>query len=267
MGSITEIRQLSPDLLVELRNFMMVLADTKRALGLRYAEWCDRAPTLEAGVAASAMAQDQLGQARVLYSLIQEFPGAPLNLDDETSPHNFNLAFLDNPFPDWATFVAANLLIGAAVTISEQALANSRFSPLRSRMPKMLDEERFHSIHAEGWFKHLANLNDHVALAQAQAVEEILPQVLCWFGDAQHAQLADEGILTAAPGDLREQYLERIGPLLSSVKATHALSTIETGSQTGEAHDLVRFHERAGRWSYAGALPWGEFDPVTRRLG
>jgi phenylacetate-CoA oxygenase PaaI subunit len=250
MTPLLDAKELAPDLQIELRDFLMALADTKRALGLRYAEWCDRAPTLEAGVAASAMAQDQLGQARVLYSLVQEFPGAPRDLDDETRPHKFNLAFLDHSLPDWATFVAANLLIGAAVTVVEEELANSRFAPLRARMPKMLDEERFHRIHAEGWFKHVNRMNDSHALAQADAAGEILPQVLCWFGDAQHARLADERIVTAAPGDLRELYLERVGPLLV----------------TSTARDLIRFHEEAARWSFAGALPWGEFDPVTRRV-
>lgn len=231
-------------------NFLLILADTKRALGLRYAEWCDRAPGLEAGVAASAMAQDQLGQARVLYALVQEFPGARPDLDDESSPHGLNLAFVDHSFPSWATFVAANLLIGAAVTVTEQALAGSRFAPLRTRMPKMLEEERFHRLHAEGWFQEMQHIGGAFATAQRKAVEAILPQVLCWFGDAQHARLAESGIITSDPGELRERYMERVGPLL----------------RESEAGDLVRFHDQAGRWSYAGALPWGLFDPATRRV-
>jgi ring-1,2-phenylacetyl-CoA epoxidase subunit PaaC len=40
------------------------LADNKAALGRRYGEWAVSAPTLESAVAAAAMAQDELGQAR-----------------------------------------------------------------------------------------------------------------------------------------------------------------------------------------------------------
>ncbi len=247
---INDARQLSPDLQIELRNFLMALADTKHALGLRYAEWCDRAPRLEAGVAASAMAQDQLGQARVLYALIQTFPGAPGDLDDERRRHDTNLADLDQPLPDWTTFVVANLLIGAAVTCMEEALADSRFAPLRSRMPKMLEEERFHRTHAEGWFKYLQTLEGPFQLELAQASERILPGVLCWFGDAQHVRLSAEQISTYEPGELRERYLERVGPLL----------------QASAARDLVQFQEQAQRWSYTRPLPWGEFDPATRRV-
>ena len=43
------------------------LADNKGALGRRYGEWAVSAPTVEAAVAAAAMAQDELGHARATY--------------------------------------------------------------------------------------------------------------------------------------------------------------------------------------------------------
>jgi hypothetical protein len=49
-----------------------------------------------------------------------------------------------------------------------------------------------------------------------------------------------------------------VGPLLQA--------TGESPSGTGPTSELVRFHEKAARWSYMGALPWGQFDPVTRRV-
>ncbi len=251
MEPIAGADRLDPDLQVQLRDFLMALADTKRALGLRYAEWCDRAPRLEAGVAASAMAQDQLGQARVLYAVIQQFPGAPSDLDDETRQHTASMACLDLPFPTWAAFVTGNLLIGSSVTVAEEALAGSRFTPLRSRMPKMLEEERFHRVHAEGWFKHLQSLSGEIRLEQARAIEDFLPDALCWFGDAQHVRLTEVEILTAHPADLRERYMERVGPLIEDTLAGR----------------LVRFDDQARCWSYAGALPWPAYDPVTRRVG
>ncbi len=250
MELVSDLKQLHPDLQLELQNFLLSLADTKRALGLRYAEWCDRAPRLEAGVAASAMAQDQLGQARVLYALIQEFSTAPHDLEDETRQHTFGLAYLDEPFDNWVAFVVANFLVGGGVTSVEQALADSRFVPLRARMPKMLDEERFHRVHAEGWFKQLQHMDGHFTLEQGRAIEEILPQVLCWFGDAQHTSLSDAGIIAATPAELRERYLEWVGPLL----------------QTSAARHLLEYHPKANACSYTRALPWGQFDPVTRRI-
>ncbi|HEV3310642.1 MAG TPA: Phenylacetic acid catabolic protein, partial [Chloroflexota bacterium] len=51
------------------------LADNKYWLGRRYAEWCTAAPTLESAVAASAMAQDEIGHARSHYPLFRQFTG------------------------------------------------------------------------------------------------------------------------------------------------------------------------------------------------
>lgn len=249
MEPVAEARTLNPEIQTELLNFLLALADTKHALGLRYAEWCDTAPRLEAGVAASAMAQDQLGQVRVLYGLIQEqFPGQPHNFDDETRTHSFGLSYLDQPFSNWATFVAANLLIGSGITCVEEALVNSRFEPLSDRMPKMLEEERYHHVHGEGWFRALKESRQAPNLAVA--IEGILPEILCWFGDAQHTVLADEEIITVRPGELREGYLERIGSFVHSTNASR----------------LLHYHEASRTWSFTSALPWGEYDPVTRRV-
>lgn len=52
------------------------LADNKQAIGLRYAYWRNGAPALEAAVAAAAMTQDELGHARTLYPLLEDFTQA-----------------------------------------------------------------------------------------------------------------------------------------------------------------------------------------------
>jgi hypothetical protein len=46
-----------------LRDLILTLADSKRLLGLRYSDCMLGAPTLEAGIAASSMAQDEWGHA------------------------------------------------------------------------------------------------------------------------------------------------------------------------------------------------------------
>ena len=52
------------------------LADNKQAIGRRYAYWCNGAPALEAAVAAAAMTQDEIGHARTLYPLLEDFTQA-----------------------------------------------------------------------------------------------------------------------------------------------------------------------------------------------
>src|SRR5215471_17070437 len=80
------------------------LADNKQAIGRRYAYWCNGAPALEAAVAAAAMTQDELGHARTLYPLLEDFIQAdpiqadPVQVEPMTRTLHYHLATLDEEF-------------------------------------------------------------------------------------------------------------------------------------------------------------------------
>ncbi len=231
-----------------LANLILALADTKRFLGLRYAEWSDGAPALEASVAASAMAQDELGHSRALLPMLKDFPEIDPSIPEEAPRNKYSsIAFLDSEFKTWPTFVAANALIGTALTEALESARESRYVPLRTRAVKILEEERFHWIHGEGWFKRIAG-NAKEGLELSFQVEEILPQALCWFGNTENDPLVHEKILDANADELRSRYLTRVGPLLSKSQAAH----------------LIKIE--GGRWQFAHGLPWQRFDPATRRV-
>src|SRR5712691_7179990 len=95
------------------------LADNKQAIGRRYACWCNGAPALEAAVAAAAMAQDELGHARTLYPLLEDFVQAerdPAQVEPMTRTLHYHLAVLDQDFASWCDFVATNFLVDTALT-------------------------------------------------------------------------------------------------------------------------------------------------------
>jgi 1,2-phenylacetyl-CoA epoxidase catalytic subunit len=231
-----------------LADFILALADTKRFLGLRYAEWSDGAPMLEAAVAASAMAQDELGHSRALLPMLKDFPDVDPSIPDEAPREKYSsVAFLDNEFKTWPTFVAANALIGTALTVALEAARDSRYVPLRTRAIKILEEERFHWIHGEGWFKRLA-ADGKEGLELAVQAEEMLPQALCWFGRGNDDPLTRAKILEANADELRARYLNQIGPLVAK----------------SQAAQLVKIE--SGKWQFARNLPWQKFDPVTRRV-
>ncbi len=245
---VTDPKQLSESACAALAEFILAVADTKRLLGIRYAEWSDGAPALEASVAASAMAQDELGHSRALLPLLKDFPSVDARIADEMPREQYAaVAFLDEPFSTWVTFVAANILIGQGLTVALEAARHSCYLPLRTRAVKILEEERFHWLHGEGWFKRLA-ADPKQSGPLAAKVEGILPEALCWFGKPDDDRLVREGILTATPDELRQKLLNQIGPLIANSEASY----------------LMRIE--GGRWQYTGGMPWARFDPVTRRL-
>src|SRR5215467_1811675 len=128
------------------------LADNKQAIGRRYAYWCNGAPALEAAVAAAAMTQDELGHARTLYPLLEDFAqaeAAPEQVEPMTRTLRYHLATLDHDFQGWSDFVATNFLLDTALTTFFEAAQNSSYEPLRARSRKIVHEERIHLMHAE----------------------------------------------------------------------------------------------------------------------
>ena len=233
------------------------LADNKQAIGRRYAYWCNGAPALEAAVAAAAMTQDELGHARTLYPLLDNFMQAeadPAQIEPETRTLHYSLAFLDNEFQGWTDFVATNFLLDTALTTFFEAAQNSSYEPLRQRARKIMQEERIHEMHADGWVRRLAKAGGAVRVALEHSLQRLWNETLCWFGpedDAAMQQLYREGILDAAPDELRSRYLQKIMPTLTSVAIEMPVS----------------FNAATKRWEPQQALPWSHWDPVARRLG
>lgn len=232
------------------------LADNKQAVGRRYAFWCNGAPALEAAVAAAAMTQDELGHARTLYPLLDDFTQAeadPSQVEPETRTFHYHLAFLDHDFEGWTDFVATNFLLDTAITTFFEAAQNSSYEPLRQRARKIVQEERTHEMHGDGWVRRLAKPGGAVRAALAHSLERLWDETLCWFGpndDPNMQQLYQEGIIDATPDELRSRYLQKIMPTLNGV-----------GMDVPVTFDAVTKH-----WVPSRALPWSQWDAVARRL-
>lgn len=135
---------------MSLTSLVRSLADNKQLLGLRYAEWATRAPSLEADIAAAAMGLDDIGHSRVLYGCLEPL-GAPA---PEPGAERYAAArMLDAPWDAWAQFVAANAVLDTAFTVVIEALQEGSVEVLRTRLRKMLMEERYHFLHGRGWLR------------------------------------------------------------------------------------------------------------------
>jgi ring-1,2-phenylacetyl-CoA epoxidase subunit PaaC len=246
--------QLPDDVRAPLRDLILALADSKRVLGLRYSDRMLGSPTLEAGIAASSMAQDEWGHARLTYALLGDLGDEPKALEHERPASEFrSIAALDAGIDGWPGMVAAALLVDSALSVQYAALLNSRYTPVHNRVQKLLDEERFHFQYAAGWARRIAQVPE-LRGELARALERYLAPALAWLGrdDAPAVRrLLDEGIVANGPSALRARFLAKVGPVLSDVGAAESLGV----SRDGEG------------WSYAGALDWAGWDDATRRAG
>lgn len=213
-----------------IRDLILVLADSKRLLGMRYAEWILGAPELEAGIACASMAQDEWGHARLLYAMLKDFGDDVDGLEHGREPADYrNIEVLDEPVASWPDFVAINVLVDGALATQLEALRSSSFVPLRQRVGKVLEEERFHAAHAAAWFRRLAAAGDASRAALDDAVRRMVADVLRWFGpDSPRATaLEAAGVADAAGSKLRDRFIERCAPLMDDLDETAALDAIQ----------------------------------------
>jgi 1,2-phenylacetyl-CoA epoxidase catalytic subunit len=195
---------------VSLSDLVLSIADNKQMLGLRYAEWAIRAPSLEADIAAAAMGLDDLGHSRVLYGCLEPLGADPRSPERESDPSSLrSLPYFDEPWSEWAQFVAANAILDTAFTVMIEACVNGSVDVLQHRLRKMLMEERYHFLHGRSWLRSgidTAPLNR----AWQEAIE--------WFGppDGETASLHRDGALSMGPKELRarlEEQLQSKAPL------------------------------------------------------
>jgi len=167
---------------------------------MRYAEWCIAAPTLEADIAAAAMGLDDIGHSRVLYGSLREL-GEP-DVPDEPGSYA-NVPYLDRPWTDWTAFVAANGVLDSAFTLMIEALAGGNVEVLRSRLKKMLQEERYHAMHGRSWLRESR---------AAVAVDEAWRDSIVWIGpeDGDVDELHGKGILSLGVRELRRRLEEQV---------------------------------------------------------
>lgn len=189
-----------------LAGLVLSIADNKQLIGLRYAEWATRAPSLEADIAAAAMGLDDIGHSRVLYGCLEPLGEDPRRrLDREGDPSAYLVVpSLDRPWTSWSQFVAANAILDTAFSAMVKACVEGSVEVLQTRLRKMLMEERYHFLHGRSWIRNGID-ESTVATAWREAVE--------WFGppDGEVQALHREGVLSMGPAELRALVEERLG--------------------------------------------------------
>lgn len=248
---MTREARLDPAAETALAALIVVLADNKYFLGRRLSEWAVGAPTLESAVACAALAQEELGHTRPLYSFLAqlEAPGAPVALEhDDDRERTYCLSYLRQRFPSWPYAAAALFLADTALTIMLQGLENGEHAVLRRRASRLIADEPTHAKFALGRIRELAACSSQPALQAALA--ELLPETLCWFGPAGEPGvnlLRSAGYVSHDNEQLRQQLLDRIAPSLH-----------EAGLPIG-----IQWNDHGQRWEYP-ALPWERWSSLER---
>lgn len=247
------VDELSADLRRDLADWLLCLADNKRLLGVRYAGWCTGAPELEADIAVSAMAQYELGHARLLRGVLGNLEEDPREeVRRASDPGGWcSLPILDRPLAGWPELVVVNALVDSLLTVNLEAAHEGGLEPLAQRLRKAISEEKYHFVHARAWFERLLDGPDELVARLDDSVQAVWAQCVAWWGPAEDNaldRLGAAGVLAAPARELRDRWLEDTAPLFGGSIRVPARPTDDG-------------------WCVELDVDWKDWSPSSRRHG
>jgi ring-1,2-phenylacetyl-CoA epoxidase subunit PaaC len=139
---------------------LLSIADDEFVIGFSDSEWTGIGPILEEDVAISSIAQDELGHAQALYTLLAELVDDGRDADaiayDRPPEGYLHARLLDHPRGDWAATIVRRYLYDTADAARLEALVESSHRPLADLVAKIRREERYHLMHVATWLERLA---------------------------------------------------------------------------------------------------------------
>lgn len=198
------------------------LADDDLIIGHRNSEWTGLGPILEADIAFSSMAQDQIGQAWAYYRLLHDL-GEP---DPDTNAflraaHEYrcaSLTCLENG--DWARSTTRLFLYETAKSLRLASLIDSRYVPLAQLVRKLRGEQKYHLMHARMWIEKLGNATEESRGRMQAALNELYPHGLGLFEPGECGRQFDGTAMKEAEATLQTAWERDVREAVGRVKLT-----------------------------------------------
>lgn len=219
-----------------LKALLFRLADDEVIIGHRNTEWTGHGPILEADIAFSSMAQDELGHAQVYYSLLHELGEAdPDRLAFMREAGDFRCAQLvELPRGDWAFSVARQFLYDAAESVRLAALAQSAYAPLAQAARKFVGEEKYHLLHGKTWITQLGQATAESRARLQAAFDVAYPYALGLFETTEVDEAIVADGLQKPEAEIQADWLAHITPILQEAGLTLPNVAPIEGGRRGE---------------------------------
>lgn len=193
------------------------MGDDALVIAHRNSEWTGLGPILEEDIAFSSIAQDKLGHAQALYTILHTL-GEP---DPDRIAFGRNEGemrcchFVELPIGDYAFSLVRHALFDVAESLRYEMLERSTFEPLAKLAAKMRGEIKYHVFHATTWLEQLGVRGNEESCARMQsALNECFPLALGIFEKSEHEEKIIADGVFAGEEALQARWLETIAPIL-----------------------------------------------------
>lgn len=195
-------------------------ADNKYVMGDRLVEVGIGGPNLEAILSSIAMAQGELGHARLLYNWtfdLREKKGKKPEIEKQTGKA------LDGVVnaKDWISLIAALYTVNVALDVVLKSVLEARHAEVVARIHKLIKEQKEHIMYASNWAHQLLHDKGAVPRKFRESLEQVIPEAETWLLTIENTtELATEGYLLPNVS-LVQSFKEQIGKVAPQGAVAH----------------------------------------------
>jgi len=224
----------------EFSSLLLSISDTKLLLGYHFGEWTFRTPTLESGIATCNFAQDELGHVRLLHGLLKKSMGeSDRTLVHERSAADYrSVRSLNSDIPNWLELISLSAVIDTGLTILLNSMSDSSYRPLRDRVGKILQEEKFHTDYTNAWVISLTNDSSERSKMVSDIFRKTIPVYAEWLNSLNYSGLLEAGIQNKTNSEILDETIDALDAL--AVRA--GLGTPKAVAVSAEQHADLPLH-------------------------
>jgi ring-1,2-phenylacetyl-CoA epoxidase subunit PaaC len=196
------------------------IADNKYVMGDRLVEVGIGGPNLEAILSSIAMAQGELGHARLLYNWtfdLREQKGKKPEIEKQTGKALDGVVKAQN----WISLMAALYTVNVALDVVLKSVLEARHTEVVARIHKLIREQKEHIMYASNWAQQLLKDEGAIPRKFREALEQIVPEAETWLLTLENTtELVAEGYLLPN-ASLVKQFKEQLGKVAPQGAVVH----------------------------------------------
>jgi ring-1,2-phenylacetyl-CoA epoxidase subunit PaaC len=204
-----------------LKEFLYKLADDQLIIGHRNSEWTGLGPVLEEDIAFSSIAQDKIGQAFQIYSILNSL-GEP-EPDIAAFTRNANdfkcCKLVEYPIGEYDFSLIRNFFFNHSELIRFEILSESAFEPLAKLAYKIKGEIKYHVMHSDVWIKQLGKNPESKERLQS-AINNNFNLALGIFEESGNEDILDFRNVFGGEKKLQNRWINSIGEVLNQANFT-----------------------------------------------
>ena len=176
-------------------HLLETIADNKYVFGDKLVEIGFSGPNLEATLAAVAMAQGELGHARLLYNWVFDLKGYKGKKPDIKSQTGKAFQRVTGIY-NWISLIASFYAVNTAVDLVLKSILEANHLKVAGRVQKLLREQKEHIMYSRGWANELLNDRGAVPKKFKEELNQVIPQVETWLQSIERkTELVQEGYI------------------------------------------------------------------------